>query len=562
MRASIISGISSLVTTATRYTGLQNFSSSASIASATNAQQVMPQAGTVVTCRFKLTAAPGVGNSWTFTLFKNGSTTGQLVTISGANTTGDFSPNTTYIAGDLLQFQITLTGTPAASGLSYGVVLDQDGCPCLSGSNSSNLNNAASRFFGLHAGAIMTAAPSPGGSVVPTAGVFSNAYVRLSGASGAGTSYTLTLYKNGSPTSLAVTLSNVATNNNTVNTVSVAAGDTVYWEASISGTPTARICSVSCLFTPTTDGESILTYTSSGVAAQSLNTTATRYQGFGSEVAWNATEANKSSLAPQDIALRNLYVLASAPAGAGRSYTFTARKTNADTLLVTSISGDSQVNNQDTSNQIIMLADSVISFKSVPAGTPTQVALSFGIVAFTPPTNECVGDLLDTNVFAGTLVGENVCSGDIADVNTFSGTLVGENVSVGDLLDTNMFSGTLVGENVLSGDLLDETTLSGTLTGENTLVGDLTDENLFLGLLTQEQLLIGNLTDTNTFLGTLTVIVPVQLINTYRYIVNNVLPPYRVQNKLQYITNAQFTYRVQNMARYIIRSLFKFRTPE
>lgn len=64
--------------------------------------------------------APGVGNSWTFTVYVGATPTALSVTISGTATTGSNTSNTlTVDAFDKISLRVTSTGSPApASGLA------------------------------------------------------------------------------------------------------------------------------------------------------------------------------------------------------------------------------------------------------------------------------------------------------------------------------------------------------------------------------------------------------------------------------------------------------------
>src|SRR5262245_39151832 len=76
--------------------------------------------------------------------------------------------------------------------------------------------------------------------VVSAPGTFKNFRARARTALGVGNSRDMTIYHNGSPTALAVTIGNDTTiHDNLVNTVTVAAGDTISVGSTASGTPTA-----------------------------------------------------------------------------------------------------------------------------------------------------------------------------------------------------------------------------------------------------------------------------------------------------------------------------------
>lgn len=75
--------------------------------------------------------------------------------------------------------------------------------------------------------------------VITSSGVIKNLRVNIATAPGTNNSHTITLYKNGTSTPLAVTISGTSTSgSNTTDAVSVSAGDTISLFVSQSGTPT------------------------------------------------------------------------------------------------------------------------------------------------------------------------------------------------------------------------------------------------------------------------------------------------------------------------------------
>jgi hypothetical protein len=76
-------------------------------------------ARTILNLNAKLTAAPGAGNTTTFTVFRNGAATTLTVSITGAATTASNNVNTVALVQfDTIALRCTQTGTPAnATGL-------------------------------------------------------------------------------------------------------------------------------------------------------------------------------------------------------------------------------------------------------------------------------------------------------------------------------------------------------------------------------------------------------------------------------------------------------------
>jgi len=83
-------------------------------------QLAMPAAGTLQELHATMAAAPGVGNSVTFTIRKNGSSTSVACTISGTSTSCADSVNAVGFAiGDLISVQIIDT-VGGVANINYG----------------------------------------------------------------------------------------------------------------------------------------------------------------------------------------------------------------------------------------------------------------------------------------------------------------------------------------------------------------------------------------------------------------------------------------------------------
>jgi hypothetical protein len=83
-------------------------------------QLAMPATGTVQELHATLSSAPGTGNSLTFTIRKNASSTGVVCTISGAATSCADGVNAVgFSTGDLISVQIIQTAGVAAN-IDYG----------------------------------------------------------------------------------------------------------------------------------------------------------------------------------------------------------------------------------------------------------------------------------------------------------------------------------------------------------------------------------------------------------------------------------------------------------
>lgn len=83
------------------------------------ADQVCRRAGTIKNLEVSIYTAPGAGNSWDFTLRKNGADQTLTCQIAGTDTTGeDKTHEVTVAEGDLVCWKLVPTSSPAAV---YGV---------------------------------------------------------------------------------------------------------------------------------------------------------------------------------------------------------------------------------------------------------------------------------------------------------------------------------------------------------------------------------------------------------------------------------------------------------
>ena len=77
--------------------------------------------------RYRLTVAPGAGDTRTLTLYKNGAPTGLAATIANTDTTGSDTDNVQFDSLDTWSLQHTVTGTIAASACSWSMLVETFG---------------------------------------------------------------------------------------------------------------------------------------------------------------------------------------------------------------------------------------------------------------------------------------------------------------------------------------------------------------------------------------------------------------------------------------------------
>lgn len=118
-------------------------------------------------------------------------------------------------------------------------------------STTFGTNNGALCVFGGRTAAENFNTASAGLSEIPVAGTFNKAKVRLGTAPGSGNTWTITLQKNGSNTAISIPISGTNTEGeDTTNTVSYAAGDTLRWVIVRTNSPASSGIDLSIEWTP------------------------------------------------------------------------------------------------------------------------------------------------------------------------------------------------------------------------------------------------------------------------------------------------------------------------
>lgn len=316
-----------------------------------SAYQIIPYNGSINTLYVELATAPGTGKSIKFSIYKNGSEV-VYVTISNSSTNGYSTSSTaTVSAGDKICIKTTPTGTPTTSISNWGVVLEYSGdhSSILGGVYFPEIRSGYKySYLSGEGGGNMT---STNGQLIAASGTLRNLYIE-SIALGTSNSLTVTVYKNGSSTSVEASVSGTSTTANSgTNNVSVSAGDYVYFKVTVSlgGTlPKELYFSSGLEFTPSNSGESLILGGSEDTFGNNeLN------QGFASGCEWSTSTAqlNLCTIMISDVTLKDLYIKSDASPGSGSSYSLTLEKNGSDTSLEATISGTDTTAN-DTTNEI------------------------------------------------------------------------------------------------------------------------------------------------------------------------------------------------------------------
>jgi hypothetical protein len=353
----------------------------------------------------RLTTAPGVGNSRTFSICRNDNSsvlvsTGLTITISGTDTTGSVTGIIEdFTFGDLVAIKSEIAGTPAAAG-----IVDMWGTCRASGiqqihSNNSTAVSNATPTFNLFQGCYAVAAEpteADAEQIIPCAGTISMANFRTpAGAPGAGTQYDIVLRKNGADTAITGTISGTSSSaTDYVDSVTVAAGDRVCWKITPTGTPTARAVSISCNFTPDNPQNSIMCFALQG----NSSTSAERFVnplGRGSG-AYGSVRADVDTPMPASVTISHLYARVGTAPGAAAS----GKKWRLRSMIDSSYSGpdfdilETATSNNNGTDSSATTDGQNISFSILPTNTPAgNNGLNMGMLLTMPLVEDGIVDL-------------------------------------------------------------------------------------------------------------------------------------------------------------------------
>jgi hypothetical protein len=399
------------ISTGTTYAGLVH-QGRGTIASETDAQQVIACAGAISELRVKLGTAPGSGKSWTITIRKNGVDALQVV-ISGTSTTAVNLNAFTVAPGDALSVSFVPSGTPTAPGsVQWAATFDGDvtgESPLLSCMLGSLLNSSSSGgnfVFPNGSAASTTAGFADRELIVALAGSITQFRVRTPFGMAIG-AWTIALFKNGVATAMTATVTS-QTAVSTGGPISVAPGDLITYRVLGSGTPAAQGISIGTKFVSSVNGYSMIM---GGEPATNVSTSATTYlyPGGGSIEATNSGAANRGNLT-NATSVRGLYVKTRVAPVGGDTWQINFMQ-NAVLSFGHTVS-DALVNSPGPFTVNLNAGDSMAT-QSVPTGGPLQSQHSWTIILYTPPNNLATNSAGITTDAAGT-ASAPVRTGDIA----------------------------------------------------------------------------------------------------------------------------------------------------
>lgn len=352
---------------------------------------VSPIAGTIKNLYIDCDAGPGVGLTRTFWVYKNGSNTGVTVALTGAGTgagisTGSDLSNTVSVAvGDILALHTTASGTTTSAlttrfSAGFNAAANTSLVMAISGAVVSTA--IATSYMPIQGMNLDATAGTNVEMPMPTGGTFKNAIMTLNAVQATGGTYVATLYQNGSPTALVVTLAaGFITSTDTGHTITVAAGDKFYWSILGTGSVANKDIALSMEFDPTTNGESVIL---GGGLPITVNSAARFTSLTQTASTWSNTESQREMIT-QACDFKKLYVVLITAPGGSAQYVAAASVGESTTGTPNATISAAATTGNDTSTTKTATAGQRISMKFTPSSTPATTVSEWGIVSYIAP---------------------------------------------------------------------------------------------------------------------------------------------------------------------------------
>lgn len=221
-------------------------------------------------------------------------------------------------------------------------------------------------------------------NMICEAGSLENLTVTVTADPGGVTSRTFTIMKNGSATTLAVTIASGSTTaSTTANDLALVAGDRISLRGTVSGAPAAAAAYWSADFIPTTTQRCTWGGCTNGDISTNV---ATRYAplGAGGTLAFiSTTAAAAATLWNIDATITAVYIELDADPGVGNSWAFTIYKNGSSVGASTVTLGSGETTKNVTGLTIDIAPGDVFAMESLPTSNPTNSGVRYGI-AYTP----------------------------------------------------------------------------------------------------------------------------------------------------------------------------------
>ena len=208
------------------------------------AETIFPTNGALTSLRVNLSDAPGVGQSRSFTVNKNGSPTALSCTILDAATTcSDTVNSATFAAGDTAVLVHTKSGAVADTTRIRNATVFNPSTPgefIIAMGNEQNTNTASSRYYAVNTGDHNTSGDEGDKDQLAQAMTIKAIHVEMDtdpDDGGAGEAYQFTLRQNGSDTALHCLVSTGSTTCNGAANVAIADDDLLSMQLTPNNSP-------------------------------------------------------------------------------------------------------------------------------------------------------------------------------------------------------------------------------------------------------------------------------------------------------------------------------------
>lgn len=373
---------------------------------------IVPAAGAIRNIVIAIDTAAGTSASWTFTLQKNTAAssysgfadTAAVITIAGVSQlAGEYLGEVSIAAGDLVRLKIQPSAGPAPAAASinrsaYEFMSADPGVSIYCGSAGGMGTSTKYEHPFRPSGENWEATLGNSMGLAAAAGTITAlyAYGATVGGANPGTGYDWVIYKNGvaqdgsggtPDTRLSMDVSAAAAfTDSTTFSLTIAAGDTLYLQSTVVGTPFSRSMGVGIAFTADTPGESQWARRfgtqSAGATRWGTLTNASTSNNGGQTLVTTEANAEVLNAAKTSFSLSKLYVLLDTAPTAGKSYALTLRNNAVDSALAVTVA-DAATTGNDLTGSITVVEDDLLTIRSVPSGTPAASTLKVTLIQTT-----------------------------------------------------------------------------------------------------------------------------------------------------------------------------------
>lgn len=365
---------------------------------------IMPTAGKIKNFRIVsvLAGSPGAGTSFDFTLFVDGIATALTCELANTDTsTDDLINEISVTAGQTLSIQVVPTNTPSAISVRHSFLFVGDNAKesVIMGTNFQlGASTSATEYDSIFGGSGISPGPTEGDfqQLCACKGTISDLYVQLESDPGTDPdAFRYTIRKNGSSTTLTVTITaDATTGNDTSNSFTVEPGDLLNIMIEPLNTPSVAVeAAWGMVFTADIDGESPLMGGNPSFKAGSTEFNGFRLSGFD----WSSIEGTHQSLCAATF-MKDLYLDLSVAPGAPETRTFTVKINGSATVLALTIEGSDTTGNNTTDTLRLLNAD-LLSIVSTSSGNPVDTVARWGVVVTVIPDVAVGGGMARNLVF-------------------------------------------------------------------------------------------------------------------------------------------------------------------